>query len=125
MPTNQLITRKIIPPLNSATYFRNLGIFPSCAMCRHDFTVSDLLIPFLSGAPSTCSASTHYTARRSFTVPSALDHVLHVLGSRPGNKVRRITTTSVIAKVLDLEAFRYWFDPERVCDAMHDLPPVA
>jgi hypothetical protein len=52
----------------------------------------------------------------------ALDHVLHVFGGRSGDKVCGVTASAVVTEMLDLEAFGYWFDPQGVCDAMHDRP---
>jgi hypothetical protein len=45
----------------------------------------------------------------SCAVPLALDHILHVLLRRPGNKMRGI-------------AFRDGFDPKFVGNAMHNMP---
>jgi hypothetical protein len=50
-------------------------------------------------------------AHRRLTVPPALDHVLHVLLSRPGDKVRGVAASSIVTEVLYLEAFRDGFDP--------------
>jgi hypothetical protein len=44
-------------------------------------------------------------------LPPALDHVPCGLGCRPGNKVCWIATSSIVAQVLDLKAFRDGFYP--------------
>jgi hypothetical protein len=35
--------------------------------------------------------------------------------------VRRIAASAIVTEVLDLEAFRYWFDPKFVGNSMHDM----
>jgi hypothetical protein len=64
---------------------------------------------------------TGLTHRRR-TVSLALDHVLHVLLRRPGDKVSRVTASAVVTEMLHLQAVRDGFDPELVGDAMHDRP---